>query len=66
MEATRISGQSEVVVTPDRAKIARYGITVGDVSTLITQAMSGASVTNFYDADKRFDVVVRMDKIASQ
>lgn len=35
VEATRISGQSEVVVTPDHAKIARYGITVGDVSTLI-------------------------------
>ena len=62
VEATRISGQSEVVVTPDRARLARYGITIGDVSTLVTQAMSGASVTGFYDADKRFDVVVRMDK----
>ena len=61
VEATRISGQSEVVVTPDRARLARYGITVGDVSTLVTQAMSGAAITSFYDADKRFDVVVRMD-----
>lgn len=61
VEATKISGQSEVVVTPDRSRLARYGISIGDVSTLINQAMSGASVTNFYDGDKRFDVVVRMD-----
>ncbi len=61
VEATKISGQSEVVVTPDRARLARYGITIGDVSTLVNQAMSGASVTSFYDGDKRFDVVVRMD-----
>lgn len=61
VEATRISGQSEVVVTPDRVRLARYGITIGDVSTLVNQAMSGASVTSFYDGDKRFDVVVRVD-----
>ncbi len=61
VEATKISGQSEVVVTPDRSRLARYGITIGDVSTLVNQAMSGASVTSFYDGDKRFDVVVRMD-----
>lgn len=60
VEATKISGQSEVVVTPDRSKLARYGITINDVSTLVNQAMSGASVTSFYDGDKRFDVVLRM------
>lgn len=61
VEASKIGGQSEIVVIPDRAKLARYGISIADVSALVTQAMSGASVTGFYDADKRFDVVVRMD-----
>lgn len=61
VEASKIGGQSEIVVTPDRAKLARYGISIADVSTLVNQAMSGAAVTSFYDADKRFDVVVRMD-----
>jgi len=61
VEATKLSGQSEVVVVPDRAKLARYGISINDVSTLVTQAMSGASVTSFYDGDKRFDVVVKVD-----
>ena len=62
VEATKLSGQSEVVVVPDRAKLARYGIGISDVSTLVTQAMSGASVTSFYDSDKRFDVVVKIDR----
>jgi cobalt-zinc-cadmium resistance protein CzcA len=62
VEATKLSGQSEVVVVPDRAKLARYGISISDVSALVTQAMSGASVTSFYDGDKRFDVVVKIDR----
>ena len=30
VEATKLSGQSEVVVVPDRVKLARYGISVSD------------------------------------
>jgi cobalt-zinc-cadmium resistance protein CzcA len=60
VDFTRVGGQSEVVVTPDRGRLARYGISIDDVNQLVTQALSGASVTNFYDADRRFDVVVRM------
>ncbi len=62
VEATKLSGQSEVVVVPDRVKLARYGISVSDVSALVTQAMSGTSITSFYDSDKRFDVVVKIDR----
>ena len=62
VEATKLSGQSEVVVVPDRVKLARYGISISDVSALVTQAMSGASVTSFYDGDKRFDVVIKIDR----
>ena len=60
VDATRIGGQTEVVVTPDRAQLARYGLAINDVSTLINEAMSGAVVTGFFDGEKRFDVVVRV------
>ncbi len=60
VEATKIGGQTEVVVTPDRARLARYGISINDVNTLITEAMSGVAVTSFFEQDKRFDVVVRV------
>ncbi len=60
VEATRIGGQSEVVVVPDRARLARYGLKVDDVNRLVSQAMSGAAVSAFFEQDRRFDVVVRI------
>ncbi len=60
VDATRIGGQTEVVITPDRTRLARYGISINDVSTLVNEAMSGAAVTSYFDTDKRFDVVVRV------
>lgn len=62
VEATHIGGQSEVVVTPDRGRLARYGITIGDVNTLVNEALSGAAVTSYFDQDKRFDVVLKMNE----
>ena len=62
VEATRIGGQTEVVITPDRSRLARYGLSINDVDTLLNQAMSGVAVTSFFQQDKRFDVVVRVDE----
>lgn len=61
VDATRIGGQTEVVITPDRMKLARYGLAESDLNTLINEAMSGAVVTGFFEGDKRFDVVVRVN-----
>ncbi len=47
VDTTHIGGQSEVVVTPDRGRMARYGVAINDVNTLINEAMSGAAVTAF-------------------
>ncbi len=60
VEATHIGGQSEVVITPDRARLSRYGISINDVDVLINEALSGQAVTSFYQTDSRFDVVVRV------
>jgi cobalt-zinc-cadmium resistance protein CzcA len=62
VDVTRIGGQSELVITPDRARMARYGLNIDDVNTLINEAMSGVGVTSFFDADRRFDIVVRIDE----
>ena len=60
VDATRIGGQTEVVIKPDRNRLARYGLSINDVNTVINEAMSGAAVTSFFDADRRFDIVVRV------
>lgn len=61
VDATHIGGQTEVVITPDRAKLARYGIAMNDVNTLVTEALAGSPASTFFDRDKRFDIVVRLD-----
>lgn len=59
VDYTRVGGQAEVVVTPDRLRLARLGLAVSDVNTLVNEAMSGAPVSSFYDGERRFDIVLR-------
>jgi cobalt-zinc-cadmium resistance protein CzcA len=54
------TGEPQVLITPDRAKIARYGINIQDVNDLIGTAVGGAAVTQLLDGEKRFDVVARL------
>ena len=62
VEATRIGGQTEVVVVPDRRRLARYGLSVDDVNDVVTKALSGAPVATFFEEDRRFDLVVRVQE----
>jgi heavy metal efflux system protein len=58
----RIGGQTEVDVTIDRERIARLGINVADVNSIIQTALAGNAVNVFYDGDRRFDVTVRLQQ----
>ncbi|MBV9891805.1 MAG: efflux RND transporter permease subunit, partial [Rhizobacter sp.] len=61
VDTTHIGGQTEVVITPDRMRLARYGLAMSDVNTLLNEALAGSTASAFFDRDKRFDVVVRVD-----
>lgn len=60
--AFRISGQTELAITIDRERIARLGLNVADVNALIETALAGDAVNVFYEADRRFDVTVRLQR----
>jgi len=60
--AIPIGGQTELNITVDRAKIARYGINVADVNTVIQTALAGSAVNAFYEGDRRFDVTLRLER----
>lgn len=61
MEAIRISGNSELNITLNRSKLARYGLAVGDVNNTVQTALADNAVSTFYDGDRRFDVTLRLD-----
>jgi len=43
----------------DRARIARYGLNVDDIATMIESALGGAPVGTVFEGDRRFDLAVR-------
>ena len=53
-------GQPSLTITPDRAKLARYGLNVDDVNTMVETAMGGQAVTQVIQGERQFDLVVRM------
>ena len=55
-------GQPSLTITPDRKKIAQYGLNVADINTLIETAMGGGVATQVIQGERQFDLVVRMQE----
>ena len=55
-------GQPSLTITPDRAKLARYGLNVSDINTLVETAMGGQAATQVIQGERQFDLVVRMQE----
>ncbi len=55
-------GQPSLTISPDRAKLARYGLNVSDVNTMVETAMGGGAVTKVIQGERQFDLVVRMQE----
>ena len=56
------TGQPSLTIVPDRAKLARYGLNVSDVNTLIGTALGGQAATQVIQGERQFDMVVRMQE----
>ncbi len=61
LTVVRELGQPSLLITPDRPKIARYGINVDDVGSVVEAAIGGTPATQIVQGEKLFDLVVRMD-----
>ncbi|MFO1433690.1 MAG: CusA/CzcA family heavy metal efflux RND transporter [Candidatus Competibacteraceae bacterium] len=57
--AERITGGYYLNIEPDRAALARYGLTVGDLQEVIATALGGETVTTTVEGRERFGVSVR-------
>jgi cobalt-zinc-cadmium resistance protein CzcA len=55
----RSMGKPNLVIRPDRAACARYGLTVGDVAAIIEGAIGGETATQVLQGDRSFALVVR-------
>lgn len=58
VEQTR--GIPELIIQPDREKLARYGLNIGQVAEMIETAFNGLEVTDVYEQDKVTSVLIRL------
>ncbi|MEO8332538.1 MAG: efflux RND transporter permease subunit [Gallionella sp.] len=57
--AERITGGFYLDIEPDRARLARYGLSIGEVQDVIATALGGETVTTTVEGRERFSVNVR-------
>ncbi len=57
---SRVLGQPNLNITVDRDKAARYVLNTGDVNTAVQAALGGTVATTQLEADRQFNVTVRL------
>ncbi len=62
----KTTGQQQIVVKFDRAKMAQFNLSIEDVNTSIRAGFSGETAGVVYEGEKRFDLVVRLEKNSRQ
>lgn len=55
----RLSGQQELTIDIDRRAIARHGLNVTEVNELIATAIGGKVVTQVFEGERRFTLLLR-------
>ena len=56
----QFTGQPQIQISVDRAAIARYGVSVSDVQSVIETALGGSVATQVLEGERTFDLVVKM------
>lgn len=57
-----ISGEAQLVIRPNREALMRYGISVGQVMALISDAIGGKTAGQVINGNERYDIYVRLAK----
>src|SRR5262249_19035962 len=53
-------GQPDVLIEVDRDRCARYGLTTGDVNAVVRAAIGGQQVTDVFEGERHFPLVLRL------
>ena len=57
--AERVLGGYYLNIEPDRSALARYGLSIGDVQSVVRTALGGEMVTETVEGRERYGVIVR-------
>ncbi|MDX1766518.1 MAG: CusA/CzcA family heavy metal efflux RND transporter [Arenibacter troitsensis] len=62
----KIAGLPQMNVKFNRAKIARYGLNIADLNSLISMGFAGTNLGSVFEGEKRFDLTLRLDQKSRQ
>lgn len=62
----QVSGLPQIVVNFKRDKIAQYGLNIAAINQVIRAGFAGDVAGEVFEGEKRFDLVVRLDKQSRQ
>lgn len=60
LQVEKLQGAEQLLIVPDRVRMARYGVDIDDIKTLAETAIIGTSVSQILEGRKRFDLRVRL------
>jgi heavy metal efflux system protein len=55
-------GQPSLTIVPNREEIARFGLNVDDVNTIVETAIGGKAASQVIQGERQFDLLVRMQE----
>lgn len=56
----QIAGEAQLVIVPDRTKLARFGISVSQVMDLVSDAIGGVTAGQVIKGNERYDIYIRL------
>ena len=59
LQTEKLSGSGQLLITPDRAKMSRYGVSMSDIQTLVETAITGTPVSEVLKGKQRFALRVK-------
>lgn len=58
----QIVGESQLVIKPNRRQLSRYGLSVGDLMSVVRDGIGGSEAGQIINGNERYDIYVRFDK----
>lgn len=62
IKAEQVTGMPQITVRYNPDKMALYGLNVGDLNKVVRTGFAGEATGVVYEGEKRYDLVVRLDK----
>ncbi|MGN6647131.1 MAG: CusA/CzcA family heavy metal efflux RND transporter [Cytophaga sp.] len=56
-----VTGLPQIIVAYNRAQIARYGLNIEEINSVVRTAFAGGTAGLIYEGERKYDLVVRLD-----